>query len=172
MINHAYIIPFLPLAAFAVNIFFGKKLKGVSAYIGIAAVSAAFLMSLSIFFAFLGGAQRFEVNPEWLNLGAVKFGMGFLVDGMTSVMLIVVTLVSLLVQIYSIGYMHGDPRYPRYYAYLGLFTFSMLLLVIANNFAMMFVSWELVGVSSYLLIGFWFEKKIGFRCGQESFHYK
>ena len=169
MINYAYIIPFLPLAAFAVNIFFGKKLKGASAYIGIAAISASFLMSLSIFFAFLGGAQRFEVNPEWLNLGAMKFGMGFLVDGMTSVMLIVVTLVSLLVQIYSIGYMHGDPRYPRYYAYLGLFTFSMLLLVIANNFAMMFVSWELVGVSSYLLIGFWFEKKSASDAGKKAF---
>ncbi|MEI7904847.1 MAG: NADH-quinone oxidoreductase subunit L [Candidatus Firestonebacteria bacterium] len=169
MLKLAWLIPVFPLLAFAVNIFFGKRLKGLSAYLGITAIAASFLISLGIFFSLLHGHAATEVNLNWLSLGGYNFGMGVLVDGLTAVMLIVVTLVSLLVQIYSIGYMRGDPRYPRYYAFLGLFTFSMLFLVVANNFAQIYISWELVGVSSYLLIGFWYEKKSASDAGKKAF---
>ncbi len=94
----------------------------------------------------------------WLPLGSVNFSMGFLFDSVTAVMLLVVTIVSSLVHIFSIGYMHGDPRYPRFFAFLSLFSFSMLFLVVSDNLLGIYIGWELVGVCSYLLIGFWFEE--------------
>ena len=102
-------------------------------------------------------------NPEphtlnWISLGGVTFSMGFYLDSVTVIMLIVVTLVSSLVHIFSMGYMHGDPRYPRFFAYLSLFSFSMLFLVVSDNLLGIYIGWELVGLCSYLLIGFWFEK--------------
>ena len=95
---------------------------------------------------------------DWLSLGDVTFSMGFYLDSVTVIMLIVVTLVSSLVHIFSMGYMHGDPRYPRFFAYLSLFSFSMLFLVVSDNLLGIYIGWELVGLCSYLLIGFWFEK--------------
>ncbi|MXV73269.1 NADH-quinone oxidoreductase subunit L [Candidatus Poribacteria bacterium] len=95
---------------------------------------------------------------DWLSLGGVTFSMGFYLDSVTVIMLIVVTLVSSLVHIFSMGYMHGDPRYPRFFAYLSLFSFSMLFLVVSDNLLGIYIGWELVGLCSYLLIGFWFEK--------------
>ena len=95
---------------------------------------------------------------DWISLGKITFSMGFYLDSVTVIMLIVVTLVSSLVHIFSIGYMHGDPRYPRFFAYLSLFSFSMLFLVVADNLLGIYIGWELVGLCSYLLIGFWFEK--------------
>ena len=106
-----------------------------------------------------------EVVPEpeplavdWISIGEFTFSMGFYLDSVTVIMLIVVTLVSSLVHIFSIGYMHGDPRYPRFFSYLSLFSFSMLFLVVSDNLLGIYIGWELVGLCSYLLIGFWFEK--------------
>ena len=95
---------------------------------------------------------------DWISLGDTTFSMGFYLDSVTVIMLIVVTLVSSLVHIFSIGYMHGDPRYPRFFAFLSLFSFSMLFLVVSDNLLGIYIGWELVGLCSYLLIGFWFEK--------------
>ena len=100
---------------------------------------------------------------------AIVIPMGIYIDPLTAVMLMVVTIVAALVQIYSVGYMHGDPRFARYYAYLSLFTFSMLGLVLAGTYVLMFVFWELVGLTSYLLIGFWFEKKSASDAGKKAF---
>ena len=94
----------------------------------------------------------------WANVGSAHFDVGFLLDGLSAIMLVVVTFVSLLVHIYSIGYMQEDPSYPRFFAYMSLFTFSMLCLVLGNNFLVLFFGWEGVGLVSYLLIGFWFKK--------------
>ncbi|MEE8417510.1 MAG: NADH-quinone oxidoreductase subunit L, partial [candidate division Zixibacteria bacterium] len=101
--------------------------------------------------------------------GSFVIPMGIYIDPLTAVMLLVVTLVAALVQIYSLGYMHGDPRFARYFAYLSLFTFSMLGLVLAGTYVLMFVFWELVGLTSYLLIGFWFEKKSASDAGKKAF---
>ena len=95
---------------------------------------------------------------DWISIGEITISMGFYLDSVTVIMLIVVTLVSSLVHIFSIGYMHGDPRYPRFFAYLSLFSFSMLFLVVSDNLLGIYIGWELVGLCSYLLIGFWFEK--------------
>ena len=122
--------------------------------------TAAMLVGLACSFLLL---REVVPNPEahtvnWISLGGVTFSMGFYLDSVTVIMLIVVTLVSSLVHIFSMGYMHGDPRYPRFFAYLSLFSFSMLFLVVSDNLLGIYIGWELVGLCSYLLIGFWFEK--------------
>jgi len=119
-----------------------------------------------------GGAQsRLSFDPPQRHgrEGAFVIPMGIYIDPLTAVMLMVVCIVAALVQIYSLGYMHGDPRFARYYAYLSLFTFSMLGLVLAGTYVLMFVFWELVGLTSYLLIGFWFEKKSAADAGKKAF---
>ena len=94
----------------------------------------------------------------WMTSGDVKFAIGFLIDPLTALMMVVVTFVSLMVHIYTIGYMADDPGYTRFFSYISLFTFSMLMLVMANNFLQLFFGWEAVGLVSYLLIGFWFTR--------------
>ncbi len=168
MLSHAYLIAVFPVLSFVIITFLSRKLKSASAYVAIFAVGLSFLYSLGIFFRALGGAQ-IEVRVPWLDFGGLKFQMGYTVDSLTAVMLIVVTLVSLLVHIYSVGYMHGDPRYPRFFSYLSLFTTSMLILVLGNNLMMLYAGWELVGLSSYLLIGFWFEKPSAMRAAKKAF---
>ena len=98
------------------------------------------------------------ISITWIEIDEIKLSMGFYFDSVTAMMLLVVTIVSSLVHIFSIGYMHGDPRYPRFFAFLSLFSFSMLFLVVSDNLLGIYIGWELVGLCSYLLIGFWFEK--------------
>ena len=147
-----------PLAAFAVFGLLGLANRRFPRQDYLSA--AAMLIALACSFLLLR-----EVVPEpeahtvnWISLGDVTFSMGFYLDSVTVIMLIVVTLVSSLVHIFSMGYMHGDPRYPRFFAYLSLFSFSMLFLVVSDNLLGIYIGWELVGLCSYLLIGFWFEK--------------
>ena len=123
---------------------------------------------LGVLIAFIGSAMvlaqvsagaRFNATVyEWMVLGKLVMEVGFLVDGLTAMMMVVVTFVSLMVHIYTIGYMEGDPGYQRFFSYISLFTFSMLMLVMSNNFLQLFFGWEAVGLVSYLLIGFWFKK--------------
>ena len=104
------------------------------------------------------GAHFSGTVYEWMNAGGLKMEVGFLIDGLTAMMMCVVTFVSLMVHIYTIGYMEEDPGYQRFFSYISLFTFSMLMLVMSNNFLQLFFGWEAVGLVSYLLIGFWFKK--------------
>ncbi|OGF51051.1 MAG: hypothetical protein A2231_04265 [Candidatus Firestonebacteria bacterium RIFOXYA2_FULL_40_8] len=164
------LIPLLPLLAFVINIFFGKKIGTKAAYVSLTAISVSFVISLYLFFGLIAGVEKtVEYTFEWLNFGSTGVKLGIMLDGLTAVMLVVVTTVSLLVKLYSIGYMHGDPRYSRFYAYLSMFTVAMLGLVLANNFLLLFISWELVGLFSYLLIGFWYEKKSASDAGKKAF---
>ncbi len=147
-----------PLAAFAIFGLLGlaKRSFPRQDYLSTAAMLIALGCSLLLL-------QEVVPDPEphtvqWLSLGSVTFSMGFYLDSVTAIMLIVVTLVSSLVHIFSMGYMHGDPRYPRFFAFLSLFSFSMLFLVVSDNLLGIYIGWELVGLCSYLLIGFWFEK--------------
>jgi len=169
MLANAWLIPILPLLAFAINLFFGKRLKGSSAYFSILAIGISFLYSLGILGKVFGG-ERLDVSLLWLPLvGGIHLGIGLLIDELAAVMLIVVTSVSLMVHVYSVGYMHGDIRYSRFFAYLSLFSAAMLGLVLANSYALLFICWELVGLTSYLLIGFWFEKKEASDAGKKAF---
>ncbi|MFH1407394.1 MAG: proton-conducting transporter membrane subunit, partial [Candidatus Omnitrophota bacterium] len=159
------LILLLPLIAFALIIFAGRRLPGKGSYISIFATAASLVISLIV----IKEGRHQELVYNWFTTGTITLQLGYVIDRLSSVMLIVVAVISLLVQIYSIGYMRGDPRYSRYYAYLSLFTFSMLGIVLSNNFLQMFIFWELVGVCSYLLIGFWFEKKAAADAGKKAF---
>ena len=169
MLEHVYLIPLLPLAASLIMLFAFKESEHSPApYVGIAAMLWCFIQSCVIFYGVAKGGIHlpYEANMEWFKLPvdiggrsfAYSMPLGVLIDGPAAVMLIVVTLVSSLVQIYSTAYMHGDPRFRRFFAYVSFFTASMLGLVVSSNLLITFTCWELMGVSSYLLIGFWFEK--------------
>jgi NADH-quinone oxidoreductase subunit L len=163
------LIPLLPFAGFLIAGLFGKYLKEKAAYFPIVGVLGAFVLAVSAFFDVLGGAKINENLYTWIQVGTFSVNVGFQIDQLTTVMLLVVTTLSSLIHIYSVGYMHGDKGYPRFFAYLALFTFFMLVLVMANNFLVMFVGWEGVGLCSYLLIGFWYEKKSAADAGVKAF---
>ena len=173
MLENAYIIPFLPLLSFLLIVFFTRWKEKLSAGISITMIGIGWLISLiiagQVIFHGGEGAVSIERYFNIIDLQGFQLQLGFFLDPLAAMMLVVVTTVALMVQIYSLGYMHGDPRFSRYYAYLSLFTFSMLGLVLANNFFLIFVFWELVGLTSYLLIGFWFEKKSASDAGKKAF---
>ncbi|MCR4310626.1 MAG: NADH-quinone oxidoreductase subunit L [Deltaproteobacteria bacterium] len=173
MIRYAYIIPLLPLASFFINLAVGKRLPRKGDWLSLATILAGLVMSIGIFLEVFQAYDpnfKYHVVTPWLTVGdRFTINVGILVDNVTAVMLLVVSGVSTLVHLFSIGYMHGDPRYSRYFAYLSIFSFSMLGLVLAESFFFIFIFWELVGVSSYLLIGFWFEKKSAADAGKKAF---
>ncbi len=159
MTQYAWLIPVLPFAAFLVISFLTKKFRQLSSTVSILAVLASFVISVGILLEQLANPVVTESAVKWIKIGKFMAEMGTLIDPLNAVMLIVVTLVSLLVQVYSIGYMGEDPGYARYFSYLSLFTASMLGLVVANNLLQLYIFYELVGLCSYLLIGFWYHKK-------------
>ncbi|MBI4692785.1 MAG: NADH-quinone oxidoreductase subunit L [Gammaproteobacteria bacterium] len=162
MENLCLLIVLLPLAGAIAAGLFGRQLGRSGAHwVTILGVGAAFCLSFYVFSQIvLGDAPALNVNLyTWLETGGVPFRIGFLVDQLTATMMVVVTFVSWMVHIYTIGYMHDDPGYQRFFSYISLFTFSMLMLVMANNFLQLFFGWEAVGLVSYLLIGFWFKRE-------------
>jgi len=179
MIELAWLIPIFPLIAYTLIIFLTKKSKGLSVGVSIAGVGASLVLSIGVLVETIQKGitmeEPFEVAVKWLRLSAIdkytglNIDMGVLIDPLSAVMMFVVTSIATLVIIYSVGYMHGDPGFSRYFAYMSLFTFSMLVLVIANNFFEMFFGWELVGLCSYLLIGFWFEKPSAAKAANKAF---
>lgn len=159
--DFSLLILFLPLVAFIINIFFGKRLPRQGDWVSVGAILITLILSLSLLInMFMNWDPNFshEATMSWIDMGAFKIELGFWVDNITIVILVVVALISSMTHIFSLEYMKGDIRYNRYYAYLGLFTFSMNGIVLANNLMSLYIFWELVGVSSYLLIGHWFEK--------------
>ena len=173
MIRYAYIIPFLPLLSFFINIAVGKRLPRKGDWLCLGTIAVALAMSIGIFYEVFRAYDpnfRYHLVFPWITVGdRALLNTGILIDNLTAVMLLVVTIVSTLVHLFSIGYMHGDPRYSRYFAYLSIFSFSMLGLVLAESFLFIYIFWELVGLSSYLLIGFWFEKKSASDAGKKAF---
>ena len=164
------LIPLLPFISFLVNILFGRNyIKDKAHWIAVPAVAGSFLLAVSAFFDVLGG-NNVNINIySWIVSGNFNVSVGFLIDQLSAIMLIVVTSISTLIFIYSIGYMHGDGGYYRFFAYLSLFVFSMLMLVMGNNFLVMYFGWEAVGLCSYFLIGFWFHKKSAGDAGKKAF---
>lgn len=169
MLASSWLIPLLPLIAFASIVFFTNKRPKLSSYLSVGAVCASFVLSVPVLFEVLKNPVTSEFKFTWIDLKGFTVQMGMLIDPLTAVMLMVVTIVSMLVHIYSVGYMAGDPRFSRFFSFLSLFTFAMLGLVLANNFFEIFIFWELVGLTSYLLIGFWFEKKVAADAGKKAF---
>jgi NADH-quinone oxidoreductase subunit L len=153
-------VPVAPLIGAIGAGLFGKTLgRHGSHWLTILGVLIAFLISASTLYQVAVDGARFSGTVyEWMNAGGLKMEVGFLIDGLTAMMMCVVTFVSLMVHVYTIGYMEEDPGYTRFFSYISLFTFSMLMLVMSNNFLQLFFGWEAVGLVSYLLIGFWFKK--------------
>src|SRR4051812_11370756 len=150
---------FSPLAGAILAGFLGWKLGRRFAHtVTIASVAISFVASLMALQQVTGGARLDSEVYTWLSGESFRFQVGFLVDRLTVTMMCVVTFVSLMVHVYTIGYMADDPGYQRFFAYISLFTFSMMMLVMANNFLQLFFGWEAVGLVSYLLIGFWFTR--------------
>ncbi|MHB8619782.1 MAG: NADH-quinone oxidoreductase subunit L, partial [Chloroflexota bacterium] len=159
MFDLIWLIPIAPLAAAVLNGVFGKRIGKLTAVLAIAGVGIAFLEALAVMAAVLGGARANASFYSWIVSGSFHIDLGYLVDPLAAIMLLIVTSVSLLVHIYSVGYMEHDHSFWRFFTYLPLFTFAMLILVLANNFLQLFAGWEGVGLCSYLLIGFWYERK-------------
>jgi NADH-quinone oxidoreductase subunit L len=158
-VEHAWIVVLLPLISSALIVFFGKRTPGKGAVIGITAVAAAFAFSLGVLWHFVEGGGPFEASIDWFTVGPLHLELGILVDGLTAIMLVVVTSVSLCVHVYSLGYMDGDVRFTWFFVVLSLFTGAMLDVVVADNLFQLLVGWEIMGVCSYLLIGHWYEDK-------------
>ena len=161
MLNLCLLIVLAPLTGALITGLFGRDVgRGGAHWISITSVGISFLLSLAVFWHIVinGGATYNENLYTWLESGGVLFQVGFMVDELTATMMVVVTFVSWMVHIYTVGYMHDDPGYQRFFSYISLFTFSMLMLVMANNFMQLFFGWEAVGLVSYLLIGFWYKR--------------
>ena len=169
LIQLSIVVLLLPLLSFVILIFFNRKLPRRGDFVGVGILGTAFAISATIFWQVVVQAYdpafRVAWDFTWIDLGNVpgvghlQFKMGIVIDNLTSIMLAMVTLISLLVHLYSTGYMAGDKNYGRYFAFLGIFTFSMLGIVLSDNLFSIYIFWELVGLSSYLLIGFFFEKQ-------------
>ena len=169
------LIAILPIAGFTFTAMVGRRLGKRAHLIPVAAVFVVWVISMAVAYGALTHAEPFGEHGfgvdlyTWIPAGDFVVKAGFFVDALTACLLIVVTTIGLLVHVYSIGYMSHDPGYWRFFAYLNLFMFSMLLLVLADNFLVMFVAWELVGLSSYLLIGFWYRKRTAALASKKAF---
>lgn len=153
------LIPLLPLLAFVILGLFGHWIKDRSHWVAVPAVLGSFLLSIMAL-ADVAGGQALQIPLyTWADSGNLHIALGLYIDQLTVAMLLLVTIVSSLVHVYTIGYMHGEPGYARFFSNIALFTFSMLMLVMSDNFLQLFVFWEAVGLCSYLLIGHWYERE-------------
>ena len=168
-------VPLAPLAGSALAGLFGTRFLGnvigrrASHSLTILGVLVSFILSAMTLSAVIDGARLNETLYTWMVVGGLKMEIGFLIDGLTAMMMCVVTFVSLMVHLYTIGYMEEDEGYNRFFSYISLFTFSMLMLVMSNNLLQLFFGWEAVGLVSYLLIGFWFNKSTAIFANMKAF---
>jgi NADH-quinone oxidoreductase subunit L len=172
MLDIVWLVPLCPLLGAALNCLFGRQYsKTTVGQIAVASVGLSFFVSLAALFAFLGGAaDHYQVTLfTWIASGAYSTPVSFLIDGLSLTMMLVVTGVGLLIHIYSTGYMHHEADYARYFTYLNLFVGAMLILVMADSYLLMFVGWEGVGLCSYLLIGFWYNRQSAADAGKKAF---
>jgi NADH-quinone oxidoreductase subunit L len=169
MLKLVWLVPVLPLVGVAINGICGRWVRDRAHLLGVGTTGLSLLIALWIFLRVVGG-QTLDWNAySWIPVDNFQATVGFRVDPLSAVMMLVVTFVGFLIHVYSIGYMHGDPGYARFFTYMNLFMTSMLFLVLANNYVLMFLGWEGVGLCSYLLIGFWYQKKSASDAGKKAF---
>lgn len=172
--NYLWIIPFLPLVGFLINGLVGKRLpRSVVALIACGSVGVSFLVSIKALIDLLSLEAEYRAVEQvlftWIPSGAFHVDVAFLLDPLSAVMILVVSGVGFLIHVYSIGYMSHDEEFSRFFTYMNLFAASMLTLVLANNFLLLYVGWEAVGLCSYLLIGFWYRKQSAASAGKKAF---
>ncbi len=169
----AWLIPLFPLAGAVFLLLVGKRAGKAAGPLATLMMASSFVTGLVTFVQVTHRptGERSFIRPvyDWIVSGSFNVSLDLRIDPLSLVMILVVTGVGMLIHLYSIGYMHGDPRYPRYFAYLNLFAFSMIVLVLANNFLTLYAGWELVGLCSYLLIGFWFERPMAASAAKKAF---
>ncbi|WP_041432987.1 NADH-quinone oxidoreductase subunit L [Thiobacillus denitrificans] len=164
------VVALAPLVGAIIAGLFGRLVGRVGAHTAaIAGVAVSFIASVLVFQDVLAGNVYNGTVYTWMTVGELRFEVGFLIDSLSAMMMLVVTFVSLMVHVYTIGYMHDDPGYQRFFSYISLFTFSMLMLVMSNNFLQLFFGWEAVGLVSYLLIGFWYTKETAIYANLKAF---
>jgi len=169
MLKLIWLVPVLPLVGVAINGIFGRWTRDRAHLLGVGTTGLSCLIALGIFLRTLGGETLNWDVYSWVAVGEFHATVGFQVDPLSAVMMVVVTFVGFLIHVYSVGYMHGDAGYARFFTYLNLFMTSMLVLVLANNYLLMFLGWEGVGLCSYLLIGFWYQKQSASDAGKKAF---
>jgi len=174
MADNLYLIPLLPLVGFLINgLLIGRLPRPLVSFVGCCSVGLSLILSVILFFELKALPVDARIIEQtlftWISAGQFHVNLAFMLDPLSAVMILVVSGVGFLIHVYSVGYMAHDKGYGRYFAYLNLFTFSMLTLVLADNFLLMFVGWEGVGLCSYLLIGFWFHKKSATDAGKKAF---
>ncbi len=171
MIELAWLIPVFPVIGVLINGLFGRQVGEKAGPVASVMAGLSLLVVLGIAVEMIFGAGGSHTVPlwTWVEAGSFSASMSFLIDPLSTIMLLVVAGVGFLVHVYAVGYMHGDPGYPRFFTYLNLFMLSMFLLVLGDNYLVMFVGWEGVGLCSYLLIGFWYEKQSASDAGKKAF---
>lgn len=175
MIQYLWLLPLLPLAGFVINgsfSIFKKPAKTAVSIVGPAVLAASFALAMGMFFELKRMASEAPVIQSyfsWMPVGDLQINAAFQLDHLSMIMVLVITGVGTLIHLFSVGYMKTDPGYPRYFAYLNLFVFFMLILVLGANYPVMFIGWEGVGLCSYLLIGFWFSEKANADAGKKAF---
>ncbi len=166
----AWLVPALTLVAWAVILLAGRRMPGKGAEAGILAVGIGWILSLGILARVIGGGEPYHLSGEWAPFAAdLSIPIGITVDGLAAVLLVVVTTVSLFVQVYSVSYMRGDERYTIFFSFLSLFTGGMLIVVLADNLLFLLLGWEVIGVCSYFLIGHWWEDDDNARAAVKAF---
>src|SRR5690349_2653245 len=174
IVENLWLIPALPLVAAGITALAKRPRRALAATLAIGSMVAAFLLSLCAFAHTLNGHANGEVwrrvhNFNWLQFGDAWLQLGWVLDPLTAVMLVMVTFVGALIFIYSVGYMEHDDNFTRFFCFLSLFAAAMLGVVIANSLLFLFVCWELVGLTSYLLIGFWYHKPSAAAAAKKAF---
>ncbi len=168
-----WLVPAVPLAAAATNLFVGKRLGRAAGWLAVGSVAVAFALALSAVMGLRtsppGSRLYLRHLYDWIAVGRFNVTVDLRLDALSATMILVVTGIGLLIHVYAIGYMHGDPRYGRFFAYMNLFVFFMLMLVLGENFLVMYLGWEGVGLCSYLLIGFWFDKTDNANAAKKAF---
>ncbi|MEK7205241.1 MAG: proton-conducting transporter membrane subunit, partial [candidate division NC10 bacterium] len=158
MLRLIWLVPVLPLVGVVINGIFGRWTRDRAHILGVGTTGLSFLIALGVSVQAMNGWSLNWDLYSWVPVGNFHATVGLQVDPLSAVMMLVVTFVGFLIHVYSVGYMHGDPGYARFFTYMNLFMTSMLILVLANNYFLMFLGWEGVGLCSYLLIGFWYHK--------------
>ena len=172
-IHLLWLIPAIPLTMAAVNLSVGRKLGKAAGWLAVLAVFASFGIAVAAVLKLVGlpEGDRLVIQHgfDWIAVGNFTVAADLRLDALSATMILVVTGIGLLIHIYAVGYMEGDPRYGRFFAYMNLFVFFMLMLVLAENYLLLYLGWEGVGLCSYLLIGFWFEKTENANAAKKAF---
>ncbi len=173
MLRVVWLVPLVPILMAAINLLFGRRTGKAAGWLASGAVAVSFVVAVGAWLQLISkpaGSRVFvEHLFDWIHVGSLNVGANLRVDALSATMILVVTGVGLLIHVYAIGYMHGDARFTRFFAYMNLFVFFMLTLVLADNYVLMYVGWEGVGLCSYLLIGFWFEKPSAANAAKKAF---